>query len=391
MSEQVTDAVIDSTFGGDSGGDAQSSSPDQQQLGNYTSAEIWSEAKKQFAQQLEGKAQVPSERPPQEKPPSNAAEDLQNAADEGKSDESTEQDQTQTDNQNTEPEWKPYQFKGKVYNEDTEHTFDTPEQLNRVVAKGLASERLYKQFKDLQNKTRELEVSAAKVSDFDELAKEAPHKLLDLVFEKHISEEQAAEWVFNKYKYFHELAKLTPEQREEKKRLREAEMIIEERNRLREEQAEADRKRKQDLEMRRRQERKDWARSEFRLVKNKYQGILDDQMIKDQIVAVLNMADNQERSLGKPLSDRERTSLLNRYLKHYDNIVKKHSAKDTVGKAADDIAKSAKKDLQTAARSQSTQTQTKPAQQQSSKPLSTSDVWAELKRRAANNEISLRR
>ena len=132
-------------------------------------------------------------------------------------------------------EFAPYSFKGKVFGKEKVQEFKSKRELDDAIAKGLAAPQLYKMTKEYKTKLAELEPDATWARDAAAMAKENPAELLDLIADELISDEHEdviAEWIYNRYERFAKLAKMTPEEREREKRLREAERIIEERRYL---------------------------------------------------------------------------------------------------------------------------------------------------------------
>lgn len=380
MTTEQTGSSIDSTF---SDGAPDLSNPQTDVPGKFTSEDIWGTAKEGFVNQMNSNGIPPTEGSLQQAPETNAAQDLEN-----QSENADQTQEVQPPQQHEEPTFKPYEFKGKVYDSEVARTFESPEDLNKAISRGLASERLYKEYKSLQNELSDLRVKADKVGHFDQLAESEPEKLLELIFENHISEERAAEWTYNKYKAFHELAKMSPEERQNKQALQAAQKIIAQQKEFEQKQTEAAQARKQEAREASIRERRTWARTEYDLARAKYQGSISEEAIRDQIVAVLNIADSQERTKGKPLTGRERTALLNRYMKHFDSVVKRSNPSDKLGKATEEMSKQATNKLQTTARSQASQSQTAPKQQPQGK-MSQDDVWTKLQEQFKTGKINL--
>jgi hypothetical protein len=258
-----------------------------------------------------------------------------------------------------------------------------------MIERGFASEKLYNQYKDLQNKVRELEPRASSAENFDRIAKESPTKLLELIFEKHIGQEQAAQWVLEKYNHFRKLASMSPEERIREKRLQEADRILAANEKLLETQRQSKEQEQQQSVQRRREEKTSWARSELNLLKAKFRGI-EDGVIQDQIVAVLNMADNHETRTGTPYSAEQRTALLRRYMKHFEPMVKTQANSSHVrGQRQEELSRQATQTLQNAARTSNGSVAPAKSPTANGAP-SAKSVWKDIIAAARSGEIKLK-
>jgi hypothetical protein len=143
--------------------------------------------------------------------------------------------ETPKDAQPAKPQFSPISFKGKIFGQETAQEFKTQKELDAVISKGLAAQHLYTSHKQIKQQLAELEPDANFARDIMAMAKDSPKELLDLLKDDMIPEEVLAEWVHDQFMNFSKIAKMTPEEREYQKRLKEAERIIEERRWLEQE------------------------------------------------------------------------------------------------------------------------------------------------------------
>lgn len=124
--------------------------------------------------------------------------------------------------------FKPYEFKGKVNGEEIAQKFATQKDLDRTIANGILAPKLHTALLAAKKDVAALKEDAAWGKDLQNFAKEDPAGFLGHVFEHMLSEEAAAEFVYNKYQEYTKLANMTPEQRQMLNTNKAAERILKE-------------------------------------------------------------------------------------------------------------------------------------------------------------------
>lgn len=124
--------------------------------------------------------------------------------------------------------FKPYEFKGKVNGEEVAQQFATQKDLDRTIANGLLAPKLHTALLAAKKDVAALKADAEWGRDLQNFAKEDPNGFLSHVFEHMLTEEAAAEFVYNKYQEFSKLANMTPEQRQALNTNKAAERILRE-------------------------------------------------------------------------------------------------------------------------------------------------------------------
>jgi hypothetical protein len=309
---------------------------------------------------------------------------------------STDDDADTSDDGGKPPEWseesdkpkpetekfRPHVFNGKVFGEDQVHEFKTEEELNKVITKGLAAPKLHQAYKQLRNEVNELKGRAEYGENLQAMAKEDPKGLLDLVAEDLISEDILAEWVHDRYTQFSQLAKLTPEQRAERQRVKEAERIIEERKLQRQE---ADRIVKEREALKADKEKKDfelWRGSELTKWTQKIPKE-HGESVNTALRAVVAMAKTRLDN-GEKVSFKQMTSDLEKFLAPLVNSKSPAQMRREQGKAME-----TKKNASTAALQGATRTGT-PAKAPPAGPKKPEDVFDWAMKRVASGHAKLK-
>lgn len=283
-------------------------------------------------------------------------------------DEDTDGSEEFTGEENTEeapatPEWtsetdapkpeaeafKPYVFNGKVFGNEMVQEFKSEEELNKVITKGLAAPQLYKAHQDLKAKLAELEPDAQYGRDLANMAKEDPKGLMELMAEDLIPEEVLAEWVHEKYTHFSTLAKMTPEQRAERARIREAERIIEERNYARQETERLNKARESATAEHEKRQFQAWQGSEVAKWESKIP-VEHRESVKTAMRAVVAMA-KSSLDAGQKVTFKEMSKQLETILSPITHAKSPAQARREAGKAMEDKKKAATAALQGATKS----------------------------------------
>jgi hypothetical protein len=289
----------------------------------------------------------------------------------------------QTDKPKPEVEkFKPHVFNGKVFGEDQVREFQSEEELNKTLAMGLGAPKLYQQYKELKSKVADLESQAEYGQNLQAMAKDDPKGLMDMLAEDLIPEEILADWVHDKYAYFSGLAKLTPEQRAEKARIREAERIIEERKLARQEAEKLTQEREK---LKADREKKDfdvWRGSEL----TKWQQKVPKEhgeSVNTAMRAVVAMAKTKLEN-GEKVTFKQMTTDLERLLSPLVNLKSPAQVRREQGKAMESKKNAATAALQGATRSGGTPA-TPPAG-----PKSVEDVFNWAAKRVASGHSKLK-
>lgn len=309
-------------------------------------------------------------------------EDMQNreAQDQQVEDPGAEVDQTEVQ----ETDSQPWRFKGKVFGKEMEADY-TPDQVNDYISKGHAAETIYKRYKSLQNEMEELRSKADVSDNFEHMASNEPEALLEMIFEKHLGEEATANFILKKFEALREFAKLSPEERAHQKKLQAADRILKQQQELEQTQKMAEAEEAKRAEERAYQEKKSWANSELQLAKARFAN-LDEKVIKNQILAVMAIADRQ-KDAGRPMTLAQQTKLLNDYLAPFKSLGKQTNLKNEIGKLADKTKAQAQQSVRSAARSVNPQHR---AAEQSSKPRSQDEIWDMIKQGVAEGRYTFK-
>jgi len=332
MAEVSTEA-IDGQFGGQT----ETSDPVLQ-------ADIFDQAKEHYF----------SGRPPEEA--SNDLGESENQLDQNteETEPAEENQETSETEQNTEEtsEFKPYAFKGNVFGKEVEQSFDSPEDLNRTIAKGLASDTLYKKLKERDNHIQELKSRAESGDELEAMAKESPRDLVEMIFDKYMSKETVAEYVLEKFEYFRELSRLSPEERANREKLELADKLLKDK-RLADEAAKKAEAQQQELVLKRElEDEKNWANLELRRAVARFDK-LEQGIIRDQILGVIAQA-RLAKQQGSPMTQKQMSSKLAQFLKPFERLASPGEARKRLGKAVDQKKQEATTVVQNAARGQAT-------------------------------------
>lgn len=309
---------------------------------------------------------------------------------------STDDDADTSDDGAKPPEWnsesdkpkpevekfKPYVFNGKVFGEDQVHEFNSEEDLDKVITKGLAATKLFSAYKELKSKVSDLESRAEYGENLQAMAKEDPKGLMDLIAEDLMPENILAEWVHDRYTQFSQLAKLTPEQRAERQRVREAERIIEERKLAKQE---ADRIVNEREKLKAEKEKKDfdmWRGSELTKWTQKIPKE-HGESVNTALRAVVAMAKTRLEN-GEKVSFKQMSTDLERFLGPLVNSKSPAQMRREQGKAMEN-----KKNTSTAALQGATRTGT-PAKAPPAGPKKAEDVFDWAMKRVASGHAKLK-
>lgn len=137
-----------------------------------------------------------------------------------------------------ESSFSPYEFKGKVNGEEIAQKFESKKDLDLAIARGIQAPKIYEALQAAKKDIATLKEDAEWAKDLQGLAKESPQEFFENVVEELMSEEQLAEYVYNKYQYFAKLANMSPEERANAQKLKAADKLVKE-------QAYAEEKRKE--------------------------------------------------------------------------------------------------------------------------------------------------
>ncbi len=123
-------------------------------------------------------------------------------------------------------EYKPYEFKGKVFGQEVAKKYETQKELDRVIAQGEAAPKLYQEYKNLLEWKSSVEEDLQYSQDFLKMQTEDPAGLLNLLRDELIPQDVMANWVYEAYHDFKKLAEMGEVEREREMKLREAQRII---------------------------------------------------------------------------------------------------------------------------------------------------------------------
>ena len=327
------DTAIDSQFG--------SETP---QPAGIDAADIFDQAKEHF---------VPSSRPvtadPEHSLPSD--EGATEADDETGNEGATTEGAEKQDSQSDETEFKPYSFKGSVFKSPVEKTFESPEELNSVIARGLASETLYKRLKERENEIQGLKTRAESGDEFETFARENPRDLVEMIFDKYMDQQASASFVLEKFEELRAYSRLTPEERANKDKLKLADKLLKERELS--EQAAAKAKQQQEV-LKTQQEASDernWAQLELRRAMARFDK-LEQGVIRDQILGVIAQA-RLAKQQGASMTQKQMSAKLNQFLKPFEKLSSPSETRRKLGETLDQKKKEASTVVQNAARGQS--------------------------------------
>lgn len=288
--------------------------------------------------------------------------------------------------ESTESEFKPYSFKGSVFGKEIDKNFESPEELNRVISKGLASETLYKRLKERDSIIEQLKADAESGKEFEQMAKEDPSRLMDLLIENYMDEQTAANKVLGLFDHYRNLARMSPEEREKDRKLKLADKLIREREAAEKaQQAATEREQQLKLEQQKADDR-NWANTELRKQTARFQN-LNPEVVKQQILNVMTRV-KLSRQEGKPMSMQQATKLLNTYLQPFEQLSSPSATKKRLGDAVNQKKESATSTIQNAARQQARNTSN--ADAGSSGPMDSEDVFNLIKNKVARGEFKLR-
>ena len=278
--------------------------------------------------------------------------------------------------------FKPYVFNGKVFGEDQVHEFKSEDELNKIITKGLAAPKLHQAYKQLKSEVEDLKGRAEYGENLQAMAKEDPKGLLDLIADDLMPEDVLAEWVHDRYESFSKLAKLTPEQRAERQRVREAERIIEERKLAKQE---ADRLSQEREKLKADREKKDfelWRGSELTKWTQKIPKE-HGESVNTALRAVVAMAKTRLEN-GEKVSFKQMSTDLERFLAPLVNAKSPAQLRREQGKAMEN-----KKNASTAALQGATRTGA-PAKAPAAGPKSVEDVFDWAAKRVASGHAKLK-
>lgn len=364
----VTDTQIDSEFAGGAG-----------ETKPLFAEDIFNQAVQHFGTEPDpvGSKNVPSTEEQDDNEPNTEA----NIAEEGATD--TQQTEGSTP---TEPEFKPYSFKGKVFGSEVNQEFSSPEELNRVISRGLAAETLHKRWKASQDTIQSLQADAESGREFESFAKENPEALLDLVIEKYMDDERAMNKVLQLFEQYRAVAKMTPEEREHRRKLKVADQLIREK--------EAAETAKRQLEERNAQVRieqqkvedKNWANQELNRYANRFRN-LDQSVIRQQILSVYDRM-KLSRQQGVPMSSQQASNLLAQYMKPFEKLANPAQVKQKLGEAVNQKKAESANQLANAARQQIGRESV--AGSKTTGPIESADIFDLLKQKVAAGQVTLR-
>jgi len=286
----------------------------------------------------------------------------------------------------TESEFKPYSFKGRVFGEEVETKFESPEDLNKIISRGLASETLYKKMKEKDTVIQSLNADAESGREFESLARENPEALLDLVIEKYMDDERAATKVLKLFEHYREQARMTPEQREHARKLKVADQLIREKEAAQAAAKEAETKQTELRVQQQKVEDRNWANFELKRLTNRFQN-LDADLVKQQILNVMTQV-RLSRQQGNEMTHQQATQLLARYMKPFEKLTSPAETKRRLGDAinqkkqqsADTIGNAARQQIQRQA----------PVRGEASGPIDPVDAFDIIKQRVASGQYKLR-
>jgi hypothetical protein len=295
-----------------------------------------------------------------------------------------EEAQLQPNEQPAKPQFSPISYKGKVFGEDVAQEFKTQKELDSALQKSFAAQHLYTAHKNLKQQMAELEPDANFGRDVIAMAKQTPKDLLNLLRDDLIPEEVLAEWVHEEFMRFSKVAKMTPEQRDYEKRLKEAERIIEERQYLEQENKKLSEQRRLAAEEAEKKEFNLWHQSEMAKwtakVPEEYREAVNKAMRN-----VVSWAKVQLDS-GKSLTTRELSKELEVILKPYTFAKNPAQQRREAGKATEQRRNAATSALQGVTGAAQRQAQTP----QQSGPKTAADVFDWAQKRVAQGASKLR-
>ena len=119
-----------------------------------------------------------------------------------------------------EPQFPAYKFEGKIGDKDYAFEIRDQDHLDKIVTRAIHAERLYQQNKELQPKMKELQELKDYREQFDLLASESPHDLMDLIVED-MDEEQVKSWIMKTAEHLSKPKEI----RDTERRLKNAELL----------------------------------------------------------------------------------------------------------------------------------------------------------------------
>jgi hypothetical protein len=273
-----------------------------------------------------------------------------------------------------------------VFGEEVETKFESPEDLNKIISRGLASETLYKKMKEKDTVIQSLNADAESGREFESLARENPEALLDLVIEKYMDDERAATKVLKLFEHYREQARMTPEQREHARKLKVADQLIREKEAAQAAAKEAETKQTELRVQQQKVEDRNWANFELKRLTNRFQN-LDADLVKQQILNVMTQV-RLSRQQGNEMTHQQATQLLARYMKPFEKLTSPAETKRRLGDAinqkkqqsADTIGNAARQQIQRQA----------PVRGEASGPIDPVDAFDIIKQRVASGQYKLR-
>ena len=295
-------------------------------------------------------------------------------------------DETSDNSDEVQSDFQPYSFKGNVFGQEIEENFESPEELNKIISRGLASETLYKKMKEKDTVIQSLTAEAESGREFESLAKEDPEALVDLIFDKYLTEEGAAQKVLKLFEHYRNLSKMTPEERATQKKLKLADELIRREESLKVEREKTEARQKELKVEQQKVEDRNWANYELKRFQSRFQN-LDPELVKQQILNVMTHV-RYARQQGHEMTKQQATQLLNQYMKPFEKLTSPTETKRRLGETINQKKQQSADTLGNAARQQ-IQRQA-PAKSESNGPIEVHDAFDIIKQKIANGQYTLR-
>lgn len=232
------------------------------------------------------------------------------------------------------PEFKPYEFKGKVLGQEVAKKYETQKELNKVIAQGEAAPALYQEYKTLLEWKASVEEDVQYSQDFLKMQTEDPAGLLNLLRDELIPQEVMATWVYDTYQDFKRLAEMGEGEREREMKYREAQRIIQGNKDLQEERTKLEKEKVAQTEKTEQEKFSQWHKKEtdswIKKVPMEYR-----ESVKTAMEAVVAMA-KAKLDVGKKVTFREMSQWLDQMLAPAVHSKSPAQMKRDAGKAMED-------------------------------------------------------
>ena len=284
-------------------------------------------------------------------------------------------------------EFKPYTFEEEINGEKVSQTFKSKEELNRQLKRAVVAKSLYKQYKEMENELSELRSKTPTQDMFEQKAKDNPREVADMLFEKFMTDAEGAEYIYQKYQRYQELANMSEEERQKALKLEMADKLLKEREAIERERREFN---EQQAKIQREatiSRRRDIAKLEYQKVRAQFPDIAPK--ISGYIVNTLDLIHAQEEKLGKSIPDNVVQARIRDVIKPFIDLKKASISKKELGNSVDAQRKKAAASIQSQARASGGNPQAK-SQKNDLKNLDQGDIWDTIEESVLKGKIKLR-